>query len=352
MKHEATFSTPIVLSLMMVTVLSSEHVYADDDPSSSLRTSENPMKLAQQDVNAICLFGKEIDTFATAEFPRSLVSLRLYKCAIRDVNSIRLLSRLRELHMQGCGLANIAFLNCLNELSYLSLADNEITDIASLSNCRALAWLDLRHNRILSISPLQVLTELAYLDIRGNPVGDTPKENLIGIIAERNPDVVVMSGPDPDPNDVREDSLRELLTAKARIANFALTAEWRFHDEYPNLPLLSDEIRHDLLLLRRAGGREYLADVAILLMRYATYILATTHTGTLLNGENPLVAEFLTTVPRRELGGDEITTGAIAHWVSIHRNKIPRSAVLDVYIDRYRRVETALEQEWKEIRSK
>jgi len=306
--------------------------------------------MARQDVRAQCVVHKEIDTFTAPEFPPDLVSLRLYNCVIRDLESIRSFKHLQELHMRDCGLRDISPLGRLTKLTHLSLADNEIMNIAPLSRCEALTWLDLRHNRIADVSPLKVLDRLVRLDIRSNPLGDGLGGNDIRIITEKNPTAKVLLG--PDSNDIRGDLLRPSLAAKARIANFALGAEWHYHDGFPNLPLVSEEIDMAFLMLREVHDQEYISDVSIALMRYAIHILATTHTGTLLSRENPhpLLSEFLRFVPRHELAGDEITTGAIAYWVCNHRNQIPSSAVLDAYVHKYEQLEIALEEESKAIK--
>lgn len=342
MKCELILRTLIVFVLMAVMSPNSEYVCADDAPSSSPRTSDNPLiRLTPQDANALCVVGKEIDTFVAPEFPRGIVSLRLYNCLIRDLESIRLLKNLRELHIRNCGLTDILPVGSLTKLSHLSLADNEITNVAPLANCRALASLDLRHNKIVNFSPLRVLDFLVRLDIRGNPFADGPERNDIRVIMQTNPAAQILLG--ADPNAVHGDMLGQLLLAKARIADFALFREWHYHDGYPNLPLVSDEIAGALLLSHQLGDQEYMSDVSVLLMRYAIHILATTHTGTLLNAKNAIVAEFLNTAPRHELAGDEITTGAVARWMRKNRNRIPASVILDAYLEDYQRLENALE---------
>ncbi len=340
MEFELILRTLIVFVLMAWMPLHSEYVCADDDPSSSPRTSDNPsMKLTRQDANALYVVGKEIDTFAAPEFARGIVSLHLYNCLIRDLESIRLLKGLRELHMRDCGLTDILPVGSLAKLSYLSLADNEITNVAPLANCRALAWLDLRHNKIVSFSPLRVLDSLVRLDIRGNPSSGGLEGNDVRIIMRRNPAAQILLG--ADPNAVRGDMLDRLLLAKAKIADFAHFGEWHYHDGYPNLPLVSDEIAAALLLSRQLGDQEYISDVSVVLMRYAIHVLATTHSGTLLNPQNAIVAEFLNTAPRQELAGDEITTGAVARWIRKNRNRIPPSVILDAYIQEYQQLEIA-----------
>jgi len=299
------------------------------------------------EISARCVADREIDSFLTAEFPRDLVSLRLYNCVIRNFESIRALRHLRELHVRNCGLANISPIASLANLSHLSLAENKVVDIGPLANCKGLSWIDLRDNDIRDLSPLRVLDGVVCLDIRNNPRLDLSTEKDIRAIARKGPDTKVLFG--SDPNMLRGHTLRRLLSAKAEIANFAIGAQWDYYDNYPRLPTVSDQIGASFLLLRQAGDREYTADVASVLMRYAAHILAGTHTGTLLSERNPLVVEFLSIAPRREIGGDEILTGAIARWVTTNRDRISPSVVLDAYIKAYQRVEGQLEEEFEEL---
>lgn len=300
--------------------------------------------------DARCCIQQEIDTFDALEFPPGLVSLRLYNCVIRDLKSLRALRHLRELHMRNCRLRDISPLAHLTSLSYLSLADNEITNIDPLSDCKALAWLDLRHNQIASVSALTAMDKLMYLDVRGNPLHYNPIRGDLRTIRKRRPRSELLWG--PDANKVEPDLLSDWLSAKGKIANLALEAQWHYYDGFPRLPLISDETAVAFRLLHQADDLEHFVDIAIIFMKYATHILSNFHGGTLVGPKHPLVAELRGTVPRREHCGDEITTTAIADWICTNQRSIPPSVILDAQIENYHQVQARLEEEWRALRPK
>jgi len=291
---------------------------------------------------------RAIKTFAGLDMARNLTSLRITNCSIDDFNSIRDLISLKELHVRNCKIGDITAIGNLSGLSHLSLTDNEIEDVASLSKCTELAWLDMRHNAIDRLSALGTLHNLACVDVRDNPLRSSSVEADIRTLSINNPHVDVCLGPTGEQIDPEE--IKERLSAKVALADFALFAQWHVIENYPYLPTVSPRVLNALLLLRRTRDEEYLADVALLLMRYATDILARYHTGTLLRSENPhpIVAEFLSEVPRGDLGGDELTTTAIAYWVCKNRTVLPPSLVLDAQMKRYQRLKIELDQKWLE----
>ena len=246
-----------------------------------------------------------LKTFSGLEKACNLISLRITNCQIEDFNSIGDLANLKELHIRNCRIKDISALSNLSNLSNLSLTNNEIKDLTPLYKCSELTWLDIRHNMINSLSALTTLNKLVCLDIRGNPLGGRLVKGEIGSIRRDNPNVDICLGPDSniiDPNEIQK-----RLSAKAAIADFALFAKWHSDYHYPNLPIVFPEVLDALSLLRSTGDREYLTDVTVLLMRYATDIMASIHTGKILNtrAPHPFVAEFLSVVPRHELVGDE-----------------------------------------------
>jgi len=289
---------------------------------------------------------RKIKTFSGLEKACNLISLRITNCQIEDFNSISALVNLKELHVRNCRIKDISALSNLSNLSNLSLANNEIEDLTPLYKCSELTWLDIRHNMINSLSALTTLNKLVRLDIRGNPLGSRLVKDEIRSIRIDNPNVDIYLGPDSDVIDPNE--IQKRLSAKAAIADFALFAKWHSVYHYPNLPVVSPEVLDAFSLLRSTADREYLADVTVLLMRYATEIMTSIHTGKILNTkkQHPFVSEFLSVVPRHELIGDELTTTAIVRWVNKNRGKLPPSVVLDVHIREYQQLQTKLKQRW------
>lgn len=296
-------------------------------------------------LTALVVDQRTIRTFSGIEVARNLVSLRVTNCQIEDFNSIGTLVNLKELHVRNCKIGDISPLANLSGLSHLSLTDNEIKDLAPLLMCTELTWLDLRRNAINSLSALRTLDKLVRLDIRDNPLGSSSMKFEIDTIITNNPNVDVCLRPGSDMTDPNE--IQKRLSAKAAIADFALFAQWHYIDGYPNLPKVPPSVSNALLLLRRANDREHLADVAVLLMRYAIDIMARNHTGTLLSSENqhPFVAEFLSVAPRKQLG-DEIVTTFIANWVHSNRSVLPASLVLDAYVEKYLHLIIELDKKW------
>jgi len=302
-------------------------------------------------LTAFVIDQRRIKTLVGLDAARNLVSLRITNCDIEDLNSIRGLTGLKELHIRNCRIRDISPLANLSDLSHLSLTHNEIEDLAPLSSCAELAWLDLRHNEIDSLSPLSTLYNLVRVDVRGNPLGSRWLKIEISEINGNNPNVDVRFGPCSDMGDPND--IKGRLSAKAALADFALFAPWHYVADRPHLPMVSPLVSNALLLLRQAHDREYLADVALVLVRYASDILARRHYGTLLNSDNPhpIVAQFLSEVPKNELGGDEVTTTAIAYWVRKNRTVLAPSLVLDAHVKMYHRLQIELSQKWlRELR--
>ena len=350
----------VILSLLFVFVpimSSAQNISLDPNMEDIIRTRlqiKVALKLNHLNrLTALNVDKRTLKTFSGLEVARNLVSLRITNCQIEDFNSISVLVNLKELHIRNCRIKDISALSNMSNLSNLSLANNEIEDLTPLYKCSELTWLDIRHNMINSLSALTTLNKLVCLDIRGNPLGSRLVKDEIRSIRIDNPNVDIYLGPDSDVIDPNE--IQKRLSAKAAIADFALFAKWHYVYHYPDLPVVSPEVLDAFSLLRSTGDKEYLADVTVLLMRYATDIMASIHTGKILNtrAPHPFVAEFLRVVPRHELIGDELTTTAIVRWVNKNRSTLPPSIVLDVHIRKYLQLQTKLKQRWfEELRKK
>ncbi len=293
-----------------------------------------------------CFVAKTIDDFDKLDLPPNLIRLRLYSCTIEGLENIGVLKDLRELDIRNCRLDDLRPLAPVENLSHLILADNQIGDVTPLKKCRKLTFLDLRRNGISDVSPLSALRQLSFLDLRNNPLDGDAFQSDLRVIKESNPNAKILVG--LESHIVRGKDLHDVLVAKANVDDLATNAPWRYFDKFPNLPSVSNDLRNALALLRDTHDREYMGDVTIVLVRYAADILAETSTGTLLDEQkpHPLVAEFLATGPKHELGRGELHTSAIVHWAIRNRERLASSPLLDAYLERYKRVEIDLERGW------
>jgi hypothetical protein len=244
-------------------------------------------------LTALSIYGQRFKDFSI--FQRgslgNLESLRMYNCQVRDFDNI-LSGGIKELHLRGCRIKNIPFIAKLIWLTNLSLTNNHIRDISALSNCKKLAWLDLCNNNIDNVSALRQLRKLAYVDLRNNPLGADSVDKDIQVIKANNPGVCILLVK----QSISKADFEQQLSARAKIAEFALCARLQYEDGlvFPLLPHVYDEISAALTCLGKGDDKEYLADIAVLLMKYIIEIESYYRPGPVFSrGEEPLIDAFL-----------------------------------------------------------
>ena len=273
----------------------------------------------------------------------SLGSLRMYDCQVKDFNSISFLLGIKELHIQNCRIGDISSLAKLRDLTYLSLTNNNIKDISALSRCLELTWLDLRNNRIDNVSALIRLKKLVYVDLRNNPLGANSNNGDVQLIKVNNPGVQILLGKQFG---MSQADLEQLLSARAKIAEFALCARLQYKNGIglPLLPSVSDEIIESLKCLEKGNNKEYLTDIAALLMKYVIEIETYYRPGPVLSrGEEPLLDSFLDGVDLN-VGDEGIAALTIADWICNNRDKLAPSLFLDRQIKRRRDLHSELKR--------
>ena len=262
-----------------------------------------------------------------------LRSLRMYSCQIEDFNGIEFLGGIKELHLRNCQIKDISMITELSELTSLSLTDNLVADISALSRCRVLTWIDLRNNRIESLSALRQLRTLKYVDLRDNPLGANSNDGDIQAIKANNPGVRILLGKQ---SDLSQAHLNQLLSARANIAEFALCGRFQYTDGlFPFLPHVSDEISEALTCLGKGDDKEYLVDIAALLMKYAVEIERYYRPGPVWSrGEEPLLDAFMDEVGLK-VNLEGMPLQYIVNWIHDNRDRLAPSFVLDTQIERY-----------------
>ena len=261
-----------------------------------------------------------------------LRSLRLYNCQVEDFNSFTFLYGMEELHLRKCQIKDVSHLAELTELRNLSLTDNHIEDISTLSRCKRLTWLDLRNNNIDSVSALIPLRSLICIDLRNNPLGADSVDSDIRAIKENNPGVRVLLGKQT----ISKADLEQQLSARAKIAEFALCGRFQYTEGLrPFLPYVSDEISEALTCLRKGDDKEYLVDIAALLMKYAVEIERYYRPGPVWSrGEEPLLDAFMDEVGLK-VNLEGMPMQYIVNWIHDNRDRLAPSFVLDTQMERY-----------------
>ena len=271
----------------------------------------------------------------------NLDSFRMYNCYVEDFNSIAFLLGIKELHVRNCRIRDISPIAKLRGLTNLSLTDNDIEDISALSRCKQLTWLDLRNNKIDSVSALKQLHKLVYVDLRNNPLGANSDDGDIQLIKVNNPGVRILLGK----QSISKIDLDQQLSARAKIAEFALCARLQYKDGlFPLLPNLSDDISAALKCLIKGDNKEYLADIAALLMKYVIEIESYYRPGPVFSrGQEPLIDAFIDRVGL-EVGDEGIAALTIGRWICNNRDKLAPSLVLDIQIERRHDLHIKLKQ--------
>ena len=265
-----------------------------------------------------------------------LNSLRMYSCHVEDFNSVSIgcLYGCEELHIRNCQIKDISILAKLSGPTSLSLTDNHIVDISPLSRSRRLTWLDLRNNRIESVSALRQLRTLKYVDLRDNPLEADSNDADIRAIKANNPGVRILLGKQSDASRAQSN---KLLSARAKIAEIALCGRFQYEGELaaPLLPKVSDEISEALACLRKGDDKEYLADIAALLVKFSIDLMSFYRPGPASGpGDEPFVDAFIDEVGLKvRLEG--INVVSIADWICDNRDRLAPSFYLDDQIERY-----------------
>ena len=284
-------------------------------------------------LTALSLHGQSFRSFRVfSHLP--LKSLRMYSCQVEAFNSIEFLHGFEELHLRNCQIKDISIIAKLSGLTSLSLTDNHIVDITPLSRYKRLTWLDLRNNRIESVSALKQLRTLKYVDLRDNPLGADSNDVDIQAIKANNPGVRILLGKQSDTSRAH---LNKYLSARAKIAEIALCGRFQYEGELagPLLPNVSDEISEALTCLGKGDDKEYLADIAALLLKFAIELMSYYRPGFACSrGEEPFLDAFVDGVGLK-IRLEGINVVSIADWICDNRNRLAPSFILDTQIERY-----------------
>ncbi|MBY0757210.1 leucine-rich repeat domain-containing protein [Clostridium sardiniense] len=118
-----------------------------------------------------------------------LRTFRAEDCNIGDIDSLTVLSDLRELNLSGNKISEVGQLNRLSKLNYLNLNSNNIKNITSIKNLNELTYLNLGNNQVDDVSSLSSLNKLITLIISDNNIGDiSPIKNIIDTIQGKSGD--------------------------------------------------------------------------------------------------------------------------------------------------------------------
>lgn len=130
----------------------------------------------------LSLYGVNVEDAAVFEKLTNLSKLSLNKSSspLKNYNSLKNLTHIRELELVQCGIQNMEFIRFMPELESLILDGNQIGDISPLEGLRSLDVLHLSNNQISDISVLSGLSGLCYLSLDGNHIEDiSPLKNLM-----------------------------------------------------------------------------------------------------------------------------------------------------------------------------
>jgi hypothetical protein len=284
-----------------------------------------------------------------------LRSLQFYDCQIKDFASIKYMAGMEELFFRGCNIKDIsafgadaAFasyghtppIRVTWSVRHLSLASNSIEDVTSLAGCQDLTWLDLRDNNIRSVAALKTLHKLTHLDIRDNPLGPDAEADIPAIKAN-NPGVHVLSGHEPG---VSKENLRQQVSARALIAEFARCVRWRYEDGVAGAMLvgtdngdrLPEDVSEALRCLASSQDKEYLSDLAAIFVKYMIEMENHDLPGPVWDPNAPLVKAFRIRAGMDGTRWEGMPALLLGRWILNHRDRLAPSVYLDVQIERYR----------------
>jgi len=311
-----------------------------------------------RDLASLSVRDQTIDSFFLFA-ASSLRGLRLYNCQIKSLAGIQHIGGIGELHLRGCNIRDItAFREAEIPsarfppnpgqqsprsswlVTNLSLANNNIDDITPLSCCHDLTWLDLHDNNINSLAPLRTLRKLTYLDVRHNSLGKDAEADVLAIKVN-NPGVRILLGLE---RGVGKEDLRQQLSARARIAEFARCVRWRYEDGIVGAMLvgatsgeeLPEEISRALTCLAKGQDREYLPDIAAIFVKYLIEIEEHYLPGPVWDPNAALVKAFRVGAGMEGTYGEGLPAAVLGHWILDHRDRLAPSVFLDAQIERYR----------------
>jgi hypothetical protein len=178
------------------------------------------------------------------------------------------------------------------------------------------------------------LRTLKYVDLRDNPLKADSNDADIRAIKANNPGVRILLGKQSDASRAQLD---KLLSARAKIAEIALCGRFQYEGELggPLLPKVSDEISEALTCLGKGDDKEYLADIAALLVRFATELMSFYRPGPASGpGDEPFLDAFIEGVGLK-VSLEGINVVSIADWICDNRDRLAPSFYLDDQIERY-----------------
>ena len=153
-----------------------------------------------------------------------------------------------------------------------------------------------------------------------------------------------------DPVDGNQTVGDPVARAKKLVADFATSARyvWLEGIGLPQMPVIPPDVDEALNTLQASDDKDYLADIAGLLLRYATEDMTRNGLGHPTNPDERLLALFMSEV-RPPRGGDEIVNTILARWICQNRSQLGRSEVLDAEVVRFKTAEKKRAERWKRL---
>lgn len=125
------------------------------------------------------LSGNKIRDLTPLQNLTQLERLNLWHNQIDNIEPLKWLKHLTELHLEGNKFSDLNTLEKLAKLTHLFLNENNIENIRPLQNLKFLTELGLSKNKIDDLSPLKNLKQLTYLLLDDNQISDlTPLKDL------------------------------------------------------------------------------------------------------------------------------------------------------------------------------
>ena len=103
---------------------------------------------------------------------KEVIVLTLALDNLRDIDSLKYLSRLKEVTARYSSISDLTALEKLTDLTYLNLGDTRVSDLGPLRSLRKLTKLYLENTRVSDLEPLRGLGELRSLDLESTGVSD------------------------------------------------------------------------------------------------------------------------------------------------------------------------------------
>lgn len=304
--------------------------------------------------------------------------LRVYGAKLEDLRPLLKLQRLEELVFQGCGIDDVSWIAEMPTLKHVTLSYNAISDAGPVLSLPELRMADLSNNRIIAlVSPEKAKRPemLRRLDVRSNPLDADaidecaelgwevvrPDDLASAPIMAQQSDRFCTSKPVVMVGEKRSDEIPEarLVHLKSVVAKECVDYPFVYQEgiAFPAFGRLPTPVREALAHLSATDEVDYLADTALVLVRFA-YALAEISAPGFPIGEvynvdadgnivrrgsgkrviqtsanQELLLLFLSKI---DTGAITILSNDLARWIDEHRNMFGPSLLLDEAIDEFR----------------